>query len=257
MKKEEVELMIFKVSSNNQDAVNIKVYKNGTVCRNGVGGFPPIGIGGMGFFNNPEIFDKLIAKVPQELLDKPINYEEEIKNGSVEYVIAFYGVSENGETGEHAKWSKSTGIRVKLDEQSQFNHQIMRFLDSLTMDAVEFTNEWYFDVMMLLVHKAKSSTMPETIIASPKTEQEIHNDYENYLNTIVQVPRKWDLRDFVKNKTYEINGQLFKGVVTMNGNSFKMDFVGLDIPKDFQYQATKPQKEEISQGKQTTENKPW
>ena len=39
MKKEEVELIILKVTADGQDAINMKIYKNGTTCRYGVGGY--------------------------------------------------------------------------------------------------------------------------------------------------------------------------------------------------------------------------
>ena len=107
MKKEEVELIIFKVTVDGKEALNMKIYKNGTTCRHGVGGLPELGISGMSFFNNSNFFDPLIAKVPDHLLEKPMNYEEQTPNGYLEYVIAFYGASKNGDTGERADWAKS------------------------------------------------------------------------------------------------------------------------------------------------------
>ena len=107
MKKEEVELIIFKVTVDGKEALNMKIYKNGTTCRHGVGGLPELGISGMSFFNNSNFFDPLIAKVPDHLLEKPMNYEEQTPNGNLEYVIAFYGASKNGDTGERADWAKS------------------------------------------------------------------------------------------------------------------------------------------------------
>ena len=56
------------------------------------GGLPPVEIGGMSFADNSYIFDKVISKVPEDALEKPINYEEKIPNGFQEWVIAFYGV---------------------------------------------------------------------------------------------------------------------------------------------------------------------
>ena len=70
MKKEEIELITIKVSVNNQDAINMKIYKNGTTCRYGVGGLPQIGIGMMSFVNDSRYFDPLINKVPKEILNK-------------------------------------------------------------------------------------------------------------------------------------------------------------------------------------------
>lgn len=241
MTKQEVELIIFKVTADGQDAINMKVYKNGTTCRYGVGGLPQLGISGMSFFNDSRFFDPLIKKVPDEILQQPLNYEEQTPNGYLEYVIAFYGVSDNGDTGERAHWTKSTGVRTRLDHQSQFRHPIMGFLDGFTMDAAELTNEWYFDIMVKAAYKALSSTLPkETIIAQPKTETEIHNDFENYINQMLTSARRWSMVDFDKNKTYERDGKLFEGKVTQDKNAFKLDFIPFGDTTNEQPNGKKP-----------------
>ena len=82
MKKETVELIILKVTADGQDAINMKIYKNGTTCRYGVGGLPQLGVGLMSFVNDSRYFDPLIEKVPQDVLDQPINKVEEIGRAS-------------------------------------------------------------------------------------------------------------------------------------------------------------------------------
>lgn len=225
MTKEEVELIIIKVTADAQDAIHMKIYKNGTTCRSGVGSLPEIGISGMSFFTESPCFDSILSKVPQEVLNQPIHYEEETPNGYFEYVIAFYGVSKNGETGERADWSKSTGMRVKLDHQTGFNHPIMGLLDGLTIEATELTNEWYFDIIVNAKFKALSSSLPkETIISLPKTEMEIHQAYENYINQMIHSARKWSMTGYDKNKTYELNGQTCMGIIIQKDNTFDMKF---------------------------------
>jgi hypothetical protein len=230
MRKEDVELIILKVSANGQDAINMKIYKNGTTCRSGVGGLPQLSVGLMTFVNDARYFAPLIAKVPQELLDQPINKEETLTpNGYLEYIIAFYGDSKNGDTGERAQWTKSTGVRIKLDQQSNFNHPIMGLLDGLTMEAAELTNELYFDVIMLAKWKAKSSTLPDqTIITQPKTEREIHEDYENYVNQMIGSARKWSMSQYAINKTYEIEGSKTIAKINHDANSFGVRFLPIE-----------------------------
>lgn len=250
MTKEEVELIIFKVTADGQEAFNMKIYKNGTACRHGVGGLPQLGISGMSFFNSSVFFDSLITKVPQQLLEKPMNYEEETPNGYLEYVIAFYGVSNNAETGEGANWTKSTGIRVKLDHKSDFRDPIMGFLDGLTLDAAELTNEWYFDIMMLAKYKMQSSTMPkETILTQPKTDTEIHNDYENYINMMMTSARNWSMADFDKNKTYEREGKSYTGIIHHDKQSFSINFIELGS-SEFENNSNSPVDSELNK-------KPW
>ena len=226
MKKGEVELIILKVTANDQDAIHMKIYKDGTTCRYGVGGLPEIGIGMMSFVGDSRYFEPLLKNVPEEILEQPINREEpETPNGYLEYMIAFYGVSSNKETGERAKWTKSTGVRFKLDQQTQFKHPIMGFLDGLTMDAAELTNELYFDVIMNSRWGAKSSSLPkETLITQPKTEKEIQENYENYINQMVYSARKWDMTPFVLNKTYEKDGFDHQAELSTAGGTFSINF---------------------------------
>ncbi len=257
MTKEEVELIIFKVTADGQDALNMKIYKNGTTCRYGVGGLPQLGISGMSFFNNSIFFDQLITKVPENLLERPLNYEEETPNGYLEYIIAFYGVSRNGDNGERADWTKSTGIRAKLDHQTNFRDPLIGFLDSFTIDAAELTNEWYFDVIILSKYGMKSSTMPnETILAQPKTEEEIHEAYENYINQMTYSARKWSLSTFADNKTYEKNGETFKAFIQQNDNNFSLNFLPSNLGIS-NLQINSPSNKSESEAKNIEKKKWW
>jgi hypothetical protein len=249
MKKEEVELIIIKVSASGQDAINMKIYKNGTTCRYGVGGLPQLNISGMSFVNDSRYFDPLMARVPQDILDTPINHEEETPNGYLEYMVAFYGASKNGDNGERADWSKSTGVRIKMDQQLGFNHPIMSFLDDLTMDAAELTNPWYFDVILNAKWKVRSSDLPtETIISQPKTEEEIHQDYDNYVNQMTYSARKWSLSDYVKGKTYKKDGILYHALITDSNDVFTIDFIPASKGKD-----ALP----VNESPEPTKKKPW
>jgi len=250
MEKETVELIILKVTADGQDAINMKIYKNGTTCRYGVGGLPQLGVGVMSFVNDSRFFDPLIEKVPLEILDQPINKaEEQTPYGYLEYVIAFYGNSKNGDTGERADWAESTGIRIKLDQRSNFNHPIMGLLDGLTMEAAELTNELYFDVIMKAKWKAKSSTLPEqTIITQPKTEKDIHQDYENYVNQMIGSARKWDMNKYILNKTYEIEGNKTTAFIDQSNGNFGIRFVPVD---------GEPENENSNSSQKTNKKKSW
>ena len=118
---------------------------------------PEIGIAAMSFTGNSVYFDRLMELMPQQIFDNPINYEDEKINTPLEYIIAFYGVSKNGETGEHAEWTKSTGIRFLIDTNTSFRHPILSFADKFSLDAAELTNPWYFDTIINAVYKLKTN----------------------------------------------------------------------------------------------------
>ena len=259
MKKHEIELIVFNVSSDGQEAFNMKIYKDGTTCRRGVGALPPVDINGMSFFNDSRYFDPLIEKVPQEILDNPINHEEPIKNGYIEYVMAFYGVSSNGQTGEHAKWSKSTGVRVKLDHQTQFNHPIMQFLDGLSQDAAELTNDWYFDIVMQTVFKATNRALPkQTLLSAPKTEADLQEAFERYINQMHASVRRWDINQFIKDKIYVKDGFAHGVVIDAKGDKFNMSFEAIapDLTDLMTEQIMKSQPQSTKKA-QPENTKPW
>jgi hypothetical protein len=230
MTKEEVEQILIIVKSGQSEALNMKIYKNGIICRHGCGGIPQIGISGMSFTDNSETFDKLMEVVPQQILDNPTNYQDEKINIPLEYIIAFYGVSSNGETGEDAEWTKSTGIRLLIDTKTAFRHPILSFSDTFSMDAMEKTNSLYFDVIINAVYKFKATTLPpQTMIALPKTHKEIQKDFENYINQMSNSPRKWDLIALSKDKIYsDGNERQFLPNITKIGDAYSFQFIPVD-----------------------------
>jgi len=226
MKKQEVELILLKVAMNGDEALFMKIYKNGTLIRHGVGGLPRLGISAMSVFETSPCFDTLLSRLPGELIEDPLHYTEETPHGALEYLLACYGVSANGETGEQAEWTKSTGIRFLLDAQTSFSHPVLGFLDHFVMDAAELTNEWYFDIMVHARYGALSSALPaQTMVAQPQTEEEIHTQFENYINQMLQSTRRWDMNGFTAHKTYAAGGDTYTGVVQQNATSFRVDFL--------------------------------
>ena len=227
MNKQEVEQILIIVKSGQQQALHMKIYKNGILCRRGCGGLPEIGISAMSYTNNSEVFDKLMNMVPQAVLDNPINYEDEKINTPLEYTIAFYGLSKNGDTGENAEWTKSTGIRLLLDSETAFRHTALSFADTFSLEAAQLTNTWYFDVMINAAYKLKSTALPEqTLITTPQTDKDIQKDYENYVNQIRFSTRKWDITTFGNNKMYlNGNNNQFAAFMVQNEDTFSLRFI--------------------------------
>jgi|GEM_PF-992378 len=220
---EEVELIILSLTLDGEHAINMKVYKNGLVCRNGMGAFPSLKVSGMCETDDSKYFDHVIKKVPQEILDQPLQHEEPTPNGALEYVIAFYGVTTNADHGERANWSKSTGVKIRLDQQSRFNHAIMSLIDGLIIEAAEVTNELYFDMYMQARFGLKSALLPDqTIIVQPKSQIEIKQDYIHYTNQVSQSARAWKLSDYYQDKQYEKGGESYRLNLELPGQADKL-----------------------------------
>jgi len=223
MDKSEVEQVLIMLKSGNEEAVHLKIYKNGILARTGSGGIPGITISGMSFMEDSSYFDKVMQSVSQQVLDQNVNHEEEIITGSLEYVVAFYGATSNGDHGERAAWTKSCGIRFYMDESTGLRHNLLGFVDGLTVEAIKLTNSWYFDIMMLALEKKQSTTLPvQTMVSIPKTEEGLNKDFQSYFEQTA----KNDLPGFVKDKTYtDTEGGLYKITVEIGEESSTYTFV--------------------------------
>lgn len=199
MNKSEVELVLITVKSGTQEALTLKVYKNGIIARKGCGGLPGVGISGMSFTGNSHYFDRVMRSVSQQILDQPVNHEEKILTNSLEYTLIFYGVSANADQGERAEWTKSVMLRFYMDEGTSFRHNLLGFLDGFAIEAMKITNSWYFDIVMMALENKRSSALPEhTLAHASPTDEALEKDFQNYF----QQTNKKELPSFVADKTY-------------------------------------------------------
>lgn len=229
MDKKEVEMVLIKVKLGQEEALSMKVYKNGIIIRRGCGAVPEIGISTMTFTEKPDTFGKLMETVTQQVCDFEIQHKDKEIKVPLEYTLFFYGQSSNGETGERAQWTKSSGIYVLLDSNSTFRDPIMGFIDKFAMDACELTNSLYFDVMINVMYKLKSSTLSESIMATSKTEKEIKDSFTNYVNQMNDSVRKWDMLSFGTGKTYKtVDGIELKPAFSKKGQAYSFRFFPLN-----------------------------
>jgi hypothetical protein len=230
MKKSEVEQILIIVRRGNEEALNIRIHRNGVIRRRGTGSIPELGISAMSYTNSAFVFDSLMEKIPQELLDAPFLYEAENVQSALEYMVIFYGVSANESTGEDARWTKSTGIKFLLDSQTDLVHEVLRLVDQLAMDATELTNQWYFDVMMYVLYNVKSTALPEhTQVVTPNDPGRIPVDFAEYTKQIETSSRKWDIATFAEGKIYiNFEGRKFRNEIRRDEELLHFDFMPLD-----------------------------
>ena len=204
MKKAEVELIIVGVNLGNHQALNMKIYKDGTLCRIGCGGLPTFPISGMTVEGKKEYWEKIITMIDEQIIQNPINYEEKNIKEPLEYFIAFFGASNNGQTGEQANWTKTSGVRFLLDNNTTFQHPLLGFLDGLVIKAAEITNEWFFDIVMTAVYDLKPINLENTFVTVPKTEKEKQEALSGYVNQIMaNNPRGWDIVKIGNGRKYK------------------------------------------------------
>ncbi|MEO0876818.1 MAG: hypothetical protein AAFY48_19640 [Bacteroidota bacterium] len=226
MKKEEVELIIIGVKLGAEEALHMKIYKDGTLTRSGCGGLPTISVSGYTMEGETKYWDTLFPLIDERIIENPVNYEEKKINTPLEYFMAFYGVSSNGQTGEHAKWTKSTGVRFLLDNNTSFNHPLLNFLDQFVIKAAQITNEWFFDVMMSSIYNLEPIGLAPTFVTTPKTEKEKQEALANYTNQILaNEARGWDIVKIGTDRKYKTkDGKELTSKVEKKGDRVSINF---------------------------------
>ncbi|MEO0339397.1 MAG: hypothetical protein AAF242_09290 [Bacteroidota bacterium] len=234
MQKEEVELVIIGVKMGKEEALNMKIYKDGTLCRRGCGGLPEIGISGMTVQGPTTYWDTLFPLIDEQIIAQPIMHQDEQINTALEYFMAFYGVSSNGETGERAQWTKSSGVRFLLDSNTSFRHPLLGFLDGFVIKAAEVTNEWYFDIMMNGVYGLQALGLKDTLVSIPKTEAEQQEALGRYVNQMIHNGRPdWDIVKVGNGRKYKSKeGKELSASVVNKGGQVSINFYEAFGPND-------------------------
>ncbi len=214
----------------------MKIYKDGTLCRSGCGGTPTFSISGMTLEGTKEYWTKLISLIDDKIVEHPINYQDEQISSPLEYFIAFYGVSSNGETGEQAKWTKSSGARFLLDNNTSFRHPLLGFLDNFAIQAAEITNEWFFDIVMTAVYGLKPISLEQTFVTVPKTEAEKQEALSRYVNQIMaNSPRGWDIVKLGNGRQFKSKeGRVLTASVENNAGQVSINFNEVFGKDDFE-----------------------
>ncbi|MCC7246958.1 MAG: hypothetical protein IT269_14840 [Saprospiraceae bacterium] len=206
MKKEEIELIILTVNIGGESALYMKIYKDRTLVRSGCGGLPQIPVSAIAFNADPKYWEEAISMIDDEMIARPVNYQEENISTPIEYVMAFYGESSNGQTGEQAQWTKSSGIRFVLDFESTFRHPLLVFVDKFILNAVEMTNELYFDIMMIGVYGFRMDGFEQGFVSAPKTDEEKRAALSHYIGQIAaNQARGWDIVKIGDGRKYKTN----------------------------------------------------
>lgn len=161
-------------------------------------------------------------------------YQDEKIISPLEYFIAFFGASSNGETGERASWTKTSGVRFLLDSNTVFRHPLLGFIDNFAIKAAEVTNEWFFDIVMTAVYNLQPINLKSTFITIPKTEEEKQESLSRYVNQIMaNSPRGWDIVEIGNDRKYKTQEgkELISSVTNKAGQVSINFFEKVDIEK--------------------------
>jgi hypothetical protein len=227
MRKAEVGFVSFLMKLGGHEAIQIKIYRDGTLIRIGAGGLPPLALGAVSYWPDNGFFERIMEKIPPHLLQNNIDYVEENIGQMLVYEMRLGGSSLNGMIGEQAVWADHLHIRFTLDLNTKFRSPVLAFLDSLVKDATGLTNSWYFDALILGIFERRSNRLPrQTFIAKPEGEMDLKPELGNFLSQMLHSPRKWNFMVFPEGKTYlDEEGKAHRLIFRIEGGKFSYVWV--------------------------------
>lgn len=202
MKKADLDMVMVKLMVHGEEALWIKVYRDGTVVRNGAGGVPSVEVGAMVQFPDAQLWQAVMARLPEQALHYNEVFRAQEIRTPIAYTLAFYGDSSNGETGEQAKWTRSQGIHIETDLNATPYPPLLPLVDQVGSLMTALTNDWYFDVVVFACLDMKASQLPDGFISQPKTDAGKQESWKQFLTQVLQGPSKGDLSRYPDGKVY-------------------------------------------------------
>lgn len=223
---EEVELIQLTLTINNEQAVMIKLYRDGTVARSGAGGIPAVQTYGLSRLADNSYFMQVLNKVSAPFLNHSFEHEEETSETFTEYKAEFFGKSEDSGGDLPLLWGRYNCLRCRLNQGSSFDHIALRITELYIKEAFELTNSWYFDILIVAVFGMRRKGMPaQTIFSFPEQKQGAREELNRYLVQLITSNGKWSLSDFYEDKIYEKDQREFKMVMNNIGGIPEIDFL--------------------------------
>lgn len=203
MRKSEVGYIAFQMRLGGQQMIHLKIYRDGTLIRIGGGGVPPMAIGAVSYWPDNGFFEKIMDKLPPQLILNDIDYQEPEIGQELMYEMQLGARSVNGMIGEQARWAEQRIIRFRLDLNTKLRSAVLALVDTLLKDATGLTNSWYFDALILAIWNRRSNRLPrQTYLAKPEGVADLKPELGNFLSQMLHSPRKWNFLVFPEGKTF-------------------------------------------------------
>ncbi|MFN8396966.1 MAG: hypothetical protein U0176_20235 [Bacteroidia bacterium] len=203
MRKSDVGYIAFQMRLGGQQVIHLKIYRDGTLIRIGGGGLPPMAIGAVSYWPDNGFFERIMDKVPPQLILNDIDFTEPEIGQQVMFEMQLGARSVNGLIGEQAQWAEHRVIRFRLDLNTKLRSPVLAVVDNLMKDATGLTNSWYFDALILAIWNRKSNRLPrQTYVAKPEGVEDLKPELGNFLSQMLHSTRKWNFLAFPEGKTF-------------------------------------------------------
>lgn len=226
MTRDEVGMILFRIDIRGEEAFLVKLYRDGTIIRNGAGGVPAVGVGYMMTQAGAHTWAEVMGSLPDDIFNMNMAHRAEGIRDPFSYTIVFYGQSRNGQTGEYADWARSQGVRVESDLNAREHHPMLPWLDRFSVQLTLLTNSTYFDAVVLSQFGCRSDQLKGIMISSPPSEQAREESWRQFLTQFTQSPHRGLLPKLPEGKIYtrESDGATFRMELKQEGNSINYYF---------------------------------
>lgn len=197
-------MLQFSVQLRGEDALSVRLFRDGTVVREGGGGLPAVGIMGQYRASNNRLFEQMLGLIPSELVERPIVWQQPTVDWAVDYKILCYGLNKNRGIGLAAEWGDLAGLRVVFDLNNPPPNALVSLADKLIGAARTLTTSQYFDFMIEAVYQHHSNALPDnTLIDVYQNEPEwLEKALARYVVQMATVSASQKMEDLPKGKLY-------------------------------------------------------
>jgi|GEM_PF-3802150 len=213
MEKRQVLQIGIDIRQSGQTLLRIEIGRDGRWMRSGTGMLPEVAIGAECHSGSSALFNQLLAVVPQKVLERSMAHEELTGSDERSWMLCFIGPEEK------------IVLHFRLSPQSSFRDPLLNYIESFAQHALEKTNSWYFDAVVLAVYRVRANDMAGTRLILPDA-QGLRNAFEHYINQVCYGPRRLDLLALVRGKTYcDAAGRLLEPRIWQQEQGVYINFV--------------------------------
>lgn len=225
--KQEIEQFLVRINLGEDCAFKMKIFKDGALVRQGMGSVPELALLANSPSGGEQAFQQLLALVPDALLESGGNYEEPEVKVPLEYMLGFYAHPTNNERGDAAQFANSQGFYFRLDNNTEFRHPILAFIDHFAMQAAQLTNRWYFCALVHATQAWFPIGHPEgSTVAIPPTPDSANLIMTRYLQQLYQTGWHTDLQTQVKDLLFRTpEGILMSPQFHVENDTLRLDFI--------------------------------
>lgn len=189
MDKREVTQISMELTEGGQCSLQLELNRSGIWMRRGTAKVPEVRIGAIGTGSHPQLFQQMLALLPHKVSTRSSVYGEP----EAMYRSWLLRLTSPG---------TESVLHFRLGRHSTYRDPMLHFLESYVQHALEKTNAWYFDALVLAVYRLRAPGMSDVRLMLPDERVQVQSAFEHYINQMCYGRQALRLADLARGKTY-------------------------------------------------------